>query len=114
MEISPSHATSLPFSAITFITKTRVLPNACGFMIYSIDNFKMCREFIILINSDVFNNLPTLLIPNEESSLETSKFSLVPIRDCLVSSLPSRLAQTVRDYTTVLSLAIVKVIKYSG
>ena len=29
-------------------------------MIYSVDNFKMCREFIILIiliNSDVFNNL---------------------------------------------------------
>ena len=23
--------------------------NACGFMIYSIDKFKMCREFIIMI-----------------------------------------------------------------
>jgi hypothetical protein len=33
------------------------LSNACGFMINSIDKFKMCREFIIMINSDVFKNL---------------------------------------------------------
>ena len=34
---------------------SKVLSNACGFMINSIDKFKKCREFIIMINSDVFN-----------------------------------------------------------
>jgi hypothetical protein len=33
------------------------LSDACAFMINSIHKFKMCSEFIIMINSDVFKNV---------------------------------------------------------
>ena len=55
-------------------------------MINSIDKFKMCREFIIMINSDVFKNLHivnskvelmlAILTLDEGPSLETSSFCL--------------------------------------
>jgi hypothetical protein len=39
-------------------------------MINCIDKFKMCREFIIMINSDVFKNIFTHIVNSNTDSKE--------------------------------------------